>query len=122
MGVGVALTPGGNDALVLYGIPTLATCAAGVSGADEANKHPLYDSFWKERAAFEQLDKIRIPVFSIGIWAKVELRLRGNIVGYQHVNSPKKLLVTASCLVGCSREERASSANPTKIWLEGRVR
>ena len=64
--------------------------------ADEANKHPLYDAFWKERAAFEQLDKIKIPVFSIGIWAKVELHLQGNIVGYQRVNAPKKLLVTGS--------------------------
>ena len=64
--------------------------------ADEANKHPLYDAFWKERAAFEQLDRIKVPVFSIGIWAKVELHLQGNIVGYQRVNAPKKLLVTGS--------------------------
>ena len=64
--------------------------------ADEANKHPTYDAFWKERAAFEQLDKIQIPVFSIGIWSKVELHLQGNIVGYQRVNAPKKLLVTGS--------------------------
>ena len=28
---------------------------------NEANQHPLYDAFWKERAAFEQLDKIKIP-------------------------------------------------------------
>jgi uncharacterized protein len=64
--------------------------------ANEANQHPLYDAFWKERAAFEQLDKIKIPVFSIGIWAKVELHLQGNIVGYQQVNAPKKLLITGS--------------------------
>ena len=64
--------------------------------ANEANQHPLYDAFWKERAAFEQLDKIKIPVFSIGIWAKVELHLQGNIVGYQRVNAPKKLLITGS--------------------------
>jgi putative CocE/NonD family hydrolase len=37
-----------------------------------------------------------VPVFSIGIWAKVELHLQGNIVGYQRVNAPKKLLVTGS--------------------------
>jgi putative CocE/NonD family hydrolase len=64
--------------------------------ADEANKHPTYDAFWKERAAFEQLDKIDIPVFSIGIWSKVELHLQGNIIGYQRINAPKKLLVTGS--------------------------
>src|SRR6476659_2127839 len=58
--------------------------------------HPLNDAFWKERAAFEQLDRIKVPVFSIGIWAKVEVHLQGNIVGYQRVNAPKKLLVTGS--------------------------
>ena len=35
-------------------------------------------------------------MFSIGIWAKVELHLQGNIVGWQRVNAPKKLLVTGS--------------------------
>jgi predicted acyl esterase len=62
----------------------------------EALQHPTYDGFWKERAAIEQLDKIKVPVFSIGIWSKVELHLQGNIVGYQRVNAPKKLLVTGS--------------------------
>lgn len=64
--------------------------------ANEAFKHPTYDAFWKERSAAEQLDKIKIPVFSIGIWSKVELHLQGNIVAFQRVNAPKKLLITGS--------------------------
>ena len=45
-------------------------------------RHPFYDDFWKERSAFEQLDKIKVPLFSIGVWAKQDLHLAGNIAGY----------------------------------------
>src|SRR5688572_5147236 len=51
----------------------------------EVQRHPLYDEFWRERAALEQLEKIKVPVFSIGIWIKQDLHLDGNITGYQEV-------------------------------------
>ena len=60
----------------------------------DIQRHPLYDEFWKERAAFEQLDKITVPVFSIGVWAKQSLHLAGNIAGYQRVRGPRKLAIT----------------------------
>jgi predicted acyl esterase len=59
-------------------------------------RHALYDAFWKERAAAEKLEKIRAPVFSIGVWSKVDLHLNGNIVGFQRAGGPKKLLVFGS--------------------------
>ena len=59
-------------------------------------RHPLYDAFWKERAAAEKLEKIKAPVFSIGVWSKVDLHLNGNIVGFQRAGGPKKLLVFGS--------------------------
>jgi hypothetical protein len=34
----------------------------------EAVAHPAYDSFWKSISVREQLDKIRVPVFSVGGW------------------------------------------------------
>jgi len=34
----------------------------------EVVAHPAYDSFWKTRSVWEQLDKIRVPVFSVGGW------------------------------------------------------
>lgn len=58
-----------------------------------AQRHPLYDAFWKERTAAERLPQIRVPTFSIGVWGKVDLHLNGNIVGYQRAGGPKKLLV-----------------------------
>jgi hypothetical protein len=58
--------------------------------------HPTYDAWWKERAAAETLDKIKVPVFSIGVWSKVDLHLNGNIVGFERAGGPKKLLVFGS--------------------------
>jgi uncharacterized protein len=34
----------------------------------EAVAHPSYDSFWKSISVREQLDQIRVPVFSVGGW------------------------------------------------------
>ena len=34
----------------------------------EAVQHPAYDAFWKSISVREQLDKIRVPVFSVGGW------------------------------------------------------
>jgi len=52
----------------------------------EAVAHPAYDSFWKSISVRERLDKIRVPVFSVGGWfdnfVESDLlafaRLRGN--------------------------------------------
>ena len=39
---------------------------------------------------------IKVPVLSIGHWGKMGLHLRGNILGYEQVTAPKKLLVTGA--------------------------
>lgn len=62
----------------------------------EMQRHPFYDDYWKERSAIEQLDKIKVPVFSIGVWAKQDLHLDGNIRGYQALKGPKKLAITGT--------------------------
>jgi len=62
----------------------------------EVQRHPLYDDFWRERAAAERLDQIHVPVYSIGVWAKQDLHLAGNILGYQCARGPKKLAITAT--------------------------
>lgn len=59
-------------------------------------QHTLYDDFWKERSAFERLPNIKVPVFSMGVWSKVDLHLNGNIVGFQRSGGPKKLMVFGS--------------------------
>jgi len=54
-------------------------------------QHPLYDNFWRERSAFEVLDKIKVPLYSSGVWGKMQLHTRGNIDGYLRTAGPKKL-------------------------------
>ncbi len=54
-------------------------------------QHPTYDDFWRERCAAERLHEIEVPLYSIGIWGKVDLHTRGNIDGYRRASGPKKL-------------------------------
>ncbi len=54
-------------------------------------EHPLLDDFWRERSAFEVLDKIKVPLYSSGVWGKMQLHTRGNIDGYLRAQGPKKL-------------------------------
>jgi uncharacterized protein len=62
----------------------------------EVQQHPYYDAWWKERTAAEQLDRIKVPLFSIGVWAKQDLHVAGNILGYQRAGGPKKLAISGT--------------------------
>src|SRR5580704_12466622 len=33
-------------------------------------EHPTYDDFWRERTAAEHLDRIEVPLYSVGVWGK----------------------------------------------------
>ena len=43
-------------------------------------------------AAAERLDEIEVPLYSIGIWGKVDLHTRGNIDGYRRAQRPHRKL------------------------------
>jgi len=43
---------------------------------------------------------IKCPVYSIGVWHKVGMHLRGNIRGYEELETPKKLMVVHGEIVG----------------------
>ena len=62
----------------------------------EIINHPLDDDFWRQRSPYWRLDKIKCPVLSIGHWGKMGLHLRGNILGYEEVAAPRKLVVTGA--------------------------
>ena len=59
-------------------------------------EHTLDDDFWRERSPYWRLDKIRCPVLSVGHWGKMGLHLRGNVLGYEELKAPKKLVVTGA--------------------------
>src|SRR6516225_8016426 len=54
-------------------------------------QHPTYDDFWRERCAAERLHEIEVPLYSIGVWGKIDLHTRGNIDGFRRARGPKKL-------------------------------
>lgn len=62
----------------------------------ELDQHPNRDGFWSDRALLPQLESVDIPVFSIGIWAKMDLHLAGNIAGWRAVKGPKWLQITGA--------------------------
>lgn len=76
--------------------------AEGPSRAQESDltamlaAHPTYDSFWQERSAWELLDRVTVPVYSSGVWAKHQLHTRGNIDAYARVKGPKKLRMSGA--------------------------
>jgi uncharacterized protein len=58
--------------------------------------HTLDDEWWRERSPYWRLGDTKVPVLSIGHWGKMGLHLRGNILGYEQVTAPKKLVVTGA--------------------------
>jgi uncharacterized protein len=83
----------------------------------EAHKHPLYDDWWKERSAVEALEKITVPVFSIGVWAKADLHLAGNIGGFLRARGETKLAITAAPTAFASASDFATTAFHEKYLL-----
>lgn len=62
--------------------------------AGETMRHRLDDAFHRTRSAYWHLDRIDVPVYSIGAWEKVRLHTRGNVLGYEGVHrAPRKLLM-----------------------------
>jgi putative CocE/NonD family hydrolase len=53
--------------------------------------HPTFDEFWRARCAWERLPEIKVPLYSIGIWGKIDLHTRGNIDGFRRAKGPRKL-------------------------------
>ena len=78
-------------------------------------EHTLYDDWWRERSPYERLGEIKVPVLSIGHWGKMGLHLRGNILGFEEVKAPKKLVVTGAQELFRS----ASPVRPDRIPREG---
>jgi uncharacterized protein len=89
----------------------------------EVLNHPTFDSFWEERRA--DFKKIKVPVYSIGIWHKIGLHLRGNVRGFEELDVPKKLMVCHGDYVGDemaifnSLEMRLEMLRWYDHWLKG---
>ena len=79
--------------------------------------HPLYDDFWHERSAQHVLDQIKVPLFSSGVWGKMQLHTRGNIDGYLKARGPKKLRMSGALNAWAAAAEFASSTFHERVLL-----
>src|SRR6202011_5648569 len=80
-----------------------------VDFAQMVAEHPLLDEFWRERSAYPLLDRIDIPLFSSGVWGKMQLHTRGNIDGFLRARGPKKLRMSAAPNAWAAAAEYASA-------------
>jgi len=62
----------------------------------EVLQHQCRDEYWAERTFVDDLAACEIPVYAVGAWSKLDLHTSGVIDGFQRVNGPKKLRLTAS--------------------------
>ena len=79
--------------------------------------HPLLDDFWKERSALDRLDRIKVPLYSSGVWSKHQLHTRGNLDGYARAAGPKKLRMSGVPNAWSAAAEYASADFHRKVFL-----
>ncbi|MBO32398.1 MAG: hypothetical protein CMM74_05400 [Rhodospirillaceae bacterium] len=60
----------------------------------EMVKRQTIDDWWQERTALHRINEIQVPVLNIGVWGKVGLHLRGNLMAHDKLTAPKRLIVT----------------------------
>jgi uncharacterized protein len=80
-------------------------------------QHPTYDDFWRERAAAENLHEIEVPLYSVGVWGKVDLHTRGNIEGFRRASGPKKLKMIGPINAFVANREFNSAEMHEKVLL-----
>ena len=57
----------------------------------ETKEHPLYDDFWRSKAA--DFSKITTPAFVVASWTDQGLHTRGTFEGFKHIASKQKYLL-----------------------------
>lgn len=84
----------------------------------EMAQHPLRDDFWLERSPWERLEAIDVPVFSVGVFAKQDLHLVGNIDGFLRASSAdKKLHITATATAITSQTDFSKPEFHRELFL-----
>ena len=80
-------------------------------------EHPLLDDFWRKRSAWELLGKIKAPLFSSGVWGKMQLHTRGNIDAFLRAGGPRKLRMSAAPSAWAAASEYAGEAFHRSVML-----
>ena len=91
---------------------------------DDLLRHPSDDDFWAERSAHAKFDRIRVPFYSMSNWTMVGIHLRANLIAFEELPGPKKLLVGSGDIGGDSQRFYHSEALHTELlrffdhWLK----
>ncbi len=80
-------------------------------------QHPTLDEFWRERSASERLTEIKLPLYSSGVWTKMQLHTRGNIDGFRQAQGPKKLRMSGVPNAFAAADEFNSVAFHEKVMM-----
>ena len=80
-------------------------------------EHPTYDAFWRERCAWEMLDRVTVPLYSSGVWTKMQLHTRGNIEGFRRARGPRKLRMSGVPNAWAAAAEFASVEFHRRVML-----
>lgn len=56
----------------------------------ETAEHPLFDSFWQDKAA--PLEQIKVPAYVVASWSDHALHTRGTLEGFRRIGSSEKWL------------------------------
>jgi uncharacterized protein len=80
-------------------------------------QHPTYDAFWRERCAWERLENMQVPIYSIAVWGKLDLHTRGNLDAYRKVKGPKKLRVSGAVNAWAAAHEFSSAEFHQQVLL-----
>lgn len=62
--------------------------------------HPFDGQFYRERSAYPDFDKIRIPVFIVSRWSAWAIHLPGAIDAFHNLDAPRKMVVTETSWEG----------------------
>jgi uncharacterized protein len=63
------------------------------------------------------LHEIEVPLYSVGVWGKVDLHTRGNIEGFRRASGPKKLKMIGPINAFVANREFASAEMHAKVLL-----
>ena len=87
--------------------------------------HPFDGPYWHERSAYPKFADIKVPFYSISNWTMAGIHLRGNLLAFEEIDAPKKLMIWGGLTGGDTQLAYHSDEMQTELarwydyWLKG---
>jgi hypothetical protein len=88
-------------------------------------RHGLDGPYWHERSAYPKFADIKVPFYSISNWTMAGIHLRGNLLAFEEIDAPKKLMLWGGLTGGDTQAAYHSDEMQTELarwydyWLKG---